>query len=152
MPIEIEMPVKILVDDPRKQREKSKTRGTPQIYRNPDGKVGQQIKQSLFEHHSQNPKELSNEIIKADCMNHGYRLDGTIGEGAYAKVKLAHILAGKLARNPTMSDIVEESGELKVMVFDLGLPEWPNVYFYLYHWSFFLRISCCCCCCFDKER
>lgn len=107
------MPVK--TDCLRKQGDKQrKTSQGPQIYRNQDGKVAQPKKVSIFEQHNQNPKEISAEIIKADCMNHGYRLDGTIGEGAYAKVKLAHILAGKLARNRNMSEIVEESGELKV--------------------------------------
>ena len=63
----------------------------------------------------QSPKELSTEGIKADCLNHGYRIIKTLGEGAYAKVKLAEVMASRLARNEAMSIQSEFSdGELQV--------------------------------------
>lgn len=60
-------------------------------------------------------KEVSSEATKTDCMNHGYRIIRTLGEGAYAKVKLAEVSASRLARNEEMSIKSEfTDGELQV--------------------------------------
>ncbi|KAJ8312732.1 hypothetical protein KUTeg_010105 [Tegillarca granosa] len=73
-------------------------------------------KRSMFECKTPDPKELSSEIIKADCLNHGYRLIRTLGEGAYAKVKLAEVMPSKLARNEAMSELAADTGELQVAI------------------------------------
>ena len=72
-------------------------------------------KHSIFVAEPRQQKEIASDVIRADCMNHGYRLDKSIGEGAYAKVKLAEVLPAKLARNQTLADIAEETGNLQVI-------------------------------------
>lgn len=71
-------------------------------------------KRPLFLNEPRSNKEISSDVIRADCMNHGYRLGKTIGEGAYAKVKLAEVLPAKLARNQTLADLAEETDCLQV--------------------------------------
>ncbi|CAC5410437.1 Testis-specific serine/threonine-protein kinase 5,Testis-specific serine/threonine-protein kinase 1,Hormonally up-regulated neu tumor-associated kinase homolog B [Mytilus coruscus] len=72
---------------------------------------------SIFESGPTTPKDWSPENVKKDCMNHGYRIIKTLGEGAYAKVKLAEVMARRLARNEEMSIKSEFSdGELQVAI------------------------------------
>lgn len=74
---------------------------------------------SLFKNEPENTKLRASDVIRSECLNHGYRLeDNTLGEGAYAKVKLAEVLSGKLARNKIMAEIVDEMGD-----FEVGSPE-----------------------------
>ena len=80
------------------------TRGK-KISREKSGQKGREI----FRHEQRSNKEISRDIIRADCMNHGYRLEKTIGEGAYAKVKSAEVLPSKLARNETLAELAEET-------------------------------------------
>lgn len=84
-------------------------------------KQKKEIKEKMFQNKQQSPTEVTGELVKADCMNHGYRIISDIGEGAYAKVKLAEVLPSKLARNQIMADAAEQSGELKVLNLKLSL-------------------------------
>lgn len=60
-------------------------------------------------------REVESDAAKTECMNHGYRLIRTLGEGAYAKVKLADVSASRLARNEEMSVMSQfTDGELQV--------------------------------------
>ena len=81
------------------------------------GKKSAPKKQSIFVYDPRHQKEVASDVIRADCTNHGYMLDKTVGEGAYAKVKLAEVLPAKLARNQTLADIAEETGNLQVKLF-----------------------------------
>ena len=85
------------------------------------GKKPAPKKQSIFVYDPRHQKEVASDVIRADCTNHGYMLDKTVGEGAYAKVKLAEVLPAKLARNQTLADIAEETGNLQVKLFILIL-------------------------------
>ena len=76
---------------------------------------------SIFVSEPRSHKEVVSDVIWADCMNHGYKLEKSIGEGAYAKVKLAEVLPAKLARNQTLAEIAEETGVLQVIHAVLGL-------------------------------
>lgn len=71
-------------------------------------------KDSLFVTPPRNFSAIDADVIRADCMNHGYRIEKVIGEGAYAKVKLAEVLQSKLARNPSMAEQADYDGNLKV--------------------------------------
>ena len=42
------------------------------------------------------------------------KIDKTVGEGAYAKVKLADVLPSKMARNADLADNADNDGNLKV--------------------------------------
>ena len=66
-------------------------------------------RREIFLHEQRSNKEISKDIIRADCMNHGYRVEKSIGEGAYAKVKSAEVLPAKLARNQTLAELAEET-------------------------------------------
>ncbi|XP_071180268.1 serine/threonine-protein kinase MARK2-like [Mytilus edulis] len=73
------------------------------------------------------PKERSSEDVKKECMTHGYRIIRTLGEGAYAKVKLAEVMARRLARNEAMSIQSEYSdGELQVAIKVISKTAVPN--------------------------
>ena len=63
------------------------------------------LRDSIFKAPARNYKEIAEDVIRADCMNHGYRIEKTIGEGAYAKVKLAEVLPSKIARNEKLADV-----------------------------------------------
>ncbi|XP_069136547.1 serine/threonine-protein kinase MARK2-like [Argopecten irradians] len=82
----------------------------------PKSQTGTSRSASIFEHKNKSQSDRSTDLVNADCTNHGYRLTGTLGEGAYAKVKKAEVMPSKLARNQTMSDIAGESGKLEVAV------------------------------------
>lgn len=69
---------------------------------------------SIFEHKSQLQSVRTSDLVNADCVNHGYRLTDTLGEGAYAKVRKADVMPSKLAKNQTMADIAGDSGEMQV--------------------------------------
>lgn len=71
-------------------------------------------KDSIFVTPPRNFSAIDADVIHADCMNHGYRIEKIIGEGAYAKVKLAEVLQSKLARNPDMAEQADYDGNLKV--------------------------------------
>ncbi|XP_060582113.1 serine/threonine-protein kinase MARK1-like isoform X2 [Ruditapes philippinarum] len=76
----------------------------------------QQKPQSIFITPPCNFNEIVADVIHADCYNHGYRIEKTIGEGAYAKVKLAEALPSKLARLPDMDSHIDHEGNLKVAI------------------------------------
>ena len=65
-------------------------------------------RREIFLHEQRSNKEISKDIIRADCMNHGYRIEKSVGEGAYAKVKSAEVLPAKLARNETLAELAED--------------------------------------------
>lgn len=70
---------------------------------------------TIFTNHYRNNFDyLKSEVIRADCMSHGYKVEKTIGEGAYAKVKLAEVMPSKMARIPEMADYADYEGTLKV--------------------------------------
>jgi ribosomal protein L22 len=81
----------------------------------------QQKPQSIFITPPCNFNEIVADVIHADCYNHGYRIEKTIGEGAYAKVKLAEVLPSKLARLPDMDSHIDHEGNLKVSLYSLIL-------------------------------
>ena len=61
-----------------------------------------------------NYKQLATEAIRSDCHKHGYLVENTIGEGAYAKVKLAEVTPQKMLRIPDMAEYADYEGTLKV--------------------------------------
>lgn len=69
---------------------------------------------SVFANPEKNLSQLAAEVIRADCLKHGYLVGNTIGEGAYAKVKLAEVIPSKMARMPDMTDFADYEGSLKV--------------------------------------
>lgn len=80
------------------------------------GKQTSPRKESIFVTPPRDPKDVAEDVIHADCMNHGYRVERTVGEGAYAKVKLAEVLTSKLARNLEMCEHVDNDGNCKVKI------------------------------------
>ncbi|KAK3083089.1 hypothetical protein FSP39_013688 [Pinctada imbricata] len=73
-------------------------------------------KKNLFEYKGNSAADVSAETVKKDLMNHGYRVIRTIGEGAYAKVKLAEVMASKIARVEAMGELTNDEGELQVAI------------------------------------
>lgn len=71
---------------------------------------------NIFASNPRNFNQLTASVIRADCLKHGYKVEKTIGEGAYAKVKLAEVLPSKMARNPEMAEFADDDGILKVRV------------------------------------
>ncbi|KAL4224236.1 hypothetical protein ACF0H5_017689 [Mactra antiquata] len=83
---------------------------------NSGGKQSSPRKESIFITPTRDYTDISEDVIHADCFNHGYRVEKTVGEGAYAKVKLAEVLTSKLARNPSMCEHVDTEGNFKVAI------------------------------------
>lgn len=85
---------------------------------------------SIFEYKTQNASEIASEIVHADLINHGYRLVKTLGEGAYAKVKLAEVMPSRLARNQILADLADD-GEIQVC----ELYYWQMIYYKYRGWG-----------------
>ncbi|XP_045172121.2 uncharacterized protein LOC123534106 [Mercenaria mercenaria] len=72
--------------------------------------------ESIFITPPRNFSEIAADVIRADCIKRGYHIGKTIGEGAYAKVKLAEVLPSKIARFPDMAEHADNEGNLKVAI------------------------------------
>ncbi|XP_061198065.1 serine/threonine-protein kinase MARK2-like [Saccostrea echinata] len=70
-------------------------------------------KNSIFENTLLNPKNISADIVKKELYEHGYRSIKPLGEGAYAKVRLAEVIPSKLARNDV---IAHQAGDARVFL------------------------------------
>eukprot|EP00918_Siedleckia_nematoides_P023942 GHVU01051651.1.p1 GENE.GHVU01051651.1~~GHVU01051651.1.p1 ORF type:complete len:584 (-),score=65.06 GHVU01051651.1:124-1875(-) len=55
-------------------------------------------------------------VERADCRMHGYHVGKSLGEGAYAKVRLATIMPEKLKGDPRIADIVKRAGHEQVAI------------------------------------
>lgn len=73
-------------------------------------------KAHIFEIAPRDPNYISTDTVKTELYHHGYRVIKSVGEGAYAKVKLAEVMANKLARNEALADMVETTNALTVCV------------------------------------
>ncbi|XP_052717620.1 serine/threonine-protein kinase MARK2-like [Crassostrea angulata] len=70
----------------------------------------------IFEIAPRDPNYISTDTVKTELYHHGYRVIKSVGEGAYAKVKLAEVMAKKLARNEALADMVETTNALTVAI------------------------------------
>eukprot|EP00105_Crassostrea_gigas_P034289 XP_019918437.1 PREDICTED: MAP/microtubule affinity-regulating kinase 3-like [Crassostrea gigas] len=73
-------------------------------------------KTHIFEIAPRDPNYISTDTVKTELYHHGYRVIKSVGEGAYAKVKLAEVMANKLARNEALADMVETTNALTVAI------------------------------------
>ncbi|XP_062614346.1 serine/threonine-protein kinase MARK2-like isoform X2 [Saccostrea cucullata] len=70
-------------------------------------------KNSIFENTHLDSKCVSADIVKKELYDHGYRSIKPVGEGAYAKVRLAEVMPSKLARNDVLAN---QAGDASVFL------------------------------------
>nr|XP_022341133.1 sucrose non-fermenting protein kinase 1-like isoform X2 [Crassostrea virginica] len=73
-------------------------------------------KTHIFEIEPRDPNNISTDIVKKELYHHGYRVVKSVGEGAYAKVKLAEVMASKIARNEALAELAENTSDVTVAV------------------------------------
>ena len=71
-------------------------------------------KTHIFEIEPRDPNNISSDIVKKELYHHGYRVVKSVGEGAYAKVKLAEVMASKIARNEALAELAENTSDVTV--------------------------------------